>query len=113
MVHNGIITNYREIREYLKKKGHSFESETDTETIAKLTQHIHDRYPDLGFRQLVETVIQQLEGAFALAFKSQRFPGQLVATRRGSPLLIGIKSEETDLDYFPVSFSKGSPPRVF
>ena len=48
------------------------------------------------------------EGAFALAFKSKRFPGQLVATRRGSPLLIGIKSESRlTTDHFPVMFSKG------
>lgn len=60
MVHNGIITNYREIKEYLAKKGHTFESETDTEVIAKLIQHIHDRYPKYSFRQLVETTIQQL-----------------------------------------------------
>ncbi|ETN83834.1 class II glutamine amidotransferase [Necator americanus] len=64
------------------------QSETDTEVIAKLIQHIHDRYPDFSFRQLVEVVVQQLEGAFALAFKSPKFPGQLVATRRGSPLLL-------------------------
>ena len=65
MVHNGIITNYREIKEYLLKKGHKFESETDTEVIAKLTQHIHDRYPEFSFRQLVETVIQQLVRNFS------------------------------------------------
>ncbi|CAJ0586718.1 unnamed protein product, partial [Mesorhabditis spiculigera] len=107
VVHNGIITNYREIKSYLTKKGHVFESETDTEVIAKLTQHIADRYPDFSFRQLVETVIQQLEGAFALAFKSSRFPGQLVASRRGSPLLIGIKSKSRlSTDHFPVSYSK-------
>uniref|UniRef100_A0A914DLC0 glutamine--fructose-6-phosphate transaminase (isomerizing) n=1 Tax=Acrobeloides nanus TaxID=290746 RepID=A0A914DLC0_9BILA len=107
VAHNGIITNYREIKEYLIKKGHVFESETDTEVIAKLIQHIHDRYPRFGFRQLVETTIQQLEGAFALAFKSKRFPGQLVATRRGSPLLIGIKSSSRlTTDHFPVNFSK-------
>ncbi|GMT21762.1 hypothetical protein PFISCL1PPCAC_13059, partial [Pristionchus fissidentatus] len=108
VVHNGIITNYREIKEYLLKKGHRFESETDTEVIAKLIQHIHDRYPDFSFRQLVEIVIQQLEGAFALAFKSRKFPGQLVATRRGSPLLVGIKTNNGRLsfDQFPVSFSK-------
>lgn len=60
VVHNGIITNYREIKEYLIKKGLRFESETDTEVIAKLIQHIHDRYPKFSFRQLVETTIQQL-----------------------------------------------------
>ncbi|CAJ0960065.1 unnamed protein product, partial [Mesorhabditis belari] len=107
VVHNGIITNYREIKEYLLKKGHVFESETDTEVIAKLTQHISDRYPEFSFRQLVETVIQQLEGAFALAFKSSRFPGQLVASRRGSPLLVGIKSSNRlSTDRFPISYSK-------
>ncbi|MFH4973447.1 hypothetical protein AB6A40_000156 [Gnathostoma spinigerum] len=106
VVHNGIITNYREIKEYLVKKGHNFESETDTEVIAKLIQHIADRYPDFSFRQLVETTIQQLEGAFALAFKSIRFPGQLIATRRGSPLLIGIKStSRLSTDHFPVFYS--------
>lgn len=60
MVHNGIITNYREVKEYLMKKGHEFESETDTEVIAKLIQHIADKYPGFSFRQLVETAIQQL-----------------------------------------------------
>lgn len=60
VVHNGIVTNYREIKEYLQKKGYSFESETDTEVIAKLIHHIHERYPNFGFRQLVETTIQQL-----------------------------------------------------
>uniref|UniRef100_F1KTW2 glutamine--fructose-6-phosphate transaminase (isomerizing) n=1 Tax=Ascaris suum TaxID=6253 RepID=F1KTW2_ASCSU len=107
VVHNGIITNYREVKEYLMKKGHEFESETDTEVIAKLIQHIADKYPGFSFRQLVETAIQQLEGAFALAFKSSRFPGQLVATRRGSPLLVGIKSSSRlSTDHFPVFFSK-------
>ncbi|KHN82568.1 Glutamine--fructose-6-phosphate aminotransferase [isomerizing] 1 [Toxocara canis] len=107
VVHNGIITNYREVKEYLLKKGHEFESETDTEVIAKLIQHIADKYPEFSFRQLVETAIQQLEGAFALAFKSSRFPGQLVATRRGSPLLVGIKSSSRlSTDHFPVFFSK-------
>ncbi|KAE9421847.1 hypothetical protein Angca_005584 [Angiostrongylus cantonensis] len=109
VVHNGIITNYREIKEYLKKKGRKFESETDTEVIAKLTQHIHDRYPEFSFRQVVEVVVQQLEGAFALAFKSSNFPGQLVATRRGSPLVVGIKSNsQLQTNHFPVSFSKGA-----
>jgi len=106
VVHNGIITNYREIKEYLIKKGIRFESETDTEVIAKLIQHIHDRYPKFSFRQLVETTIQQLEGAFALAFKSRLFPGQLVASRRGSPLLIGIKSNSRlSTDHLTVNFS--------
>lgn len=60
VVHNGIVTNYRDIKEYLIRKGHKFESETDTEVIAKLIQHIYDRFPNFNFRQLVEATIQQL-----------------------------------------------------
>ena len=63
------------------KRGFTFESETDTETIAKLMKHIYDKHPDMSFRELVENCIQQLEGAFALAFKSKHFPGEIVVTR--------------------------------
>ncbi|KAI1725062.1 SIS domain-containing protein [Ditylenchus destructor] len=112
VVHNGIITNYNDLKGYLAKKHPSeekykFESETDTEVIAKLIQHIRGRYPKFSFRQLVEMTVQQLEGAFALAFKSKHFPGQLVATRRGSPLVVGIKGESrfTNQQY-PVFFSR-------
>uniref|UniRef100_A0AC35TQ90 Glutamine--fructose-6-phosphate transaminase (isomerizing) n=1 Tax=Rhabditophanes sp. KR3021 TaxID=114890 RepID=A0AC35TQ90_9BILA len=109
VVHNGILTNYRDLKEYLIKKGYEFESDTDTEVIAKLAQHLSNRYPSFTFRQIVETTIQQLEGAFALAFKSSRFPGQLVAARKGSPLLIGIKnSNAPSRAQFPVQFSKGA-----
>ncbi|XP_076318123.1 glutamine--fructose-6-phosphate aminotransferase [isomerizing] 2-like isoform X2 [Tachypleus tridentatus] len=109
VVHNGIITNYSDIKQFLLKKGYKFESETDTEVIAKLIKHIHDNHPDLSFRELVEQVIQQLEGAFALAFKSVKYPGQCVAARRGSPLLVGIKSKtHLATDYIPVLFSKES-----
>lgn len=60
MVHNGIITNYKDIKGYLEHKGYQFESETDTEVIAKLIHHIHERHPRYSFRQLVEIVVQQL-----------------------------------------------------
>ncbi|MCP9265893.1 Glutamine--fructose-6-phosphate aminotransferase [isomerizing] 1 [Dirofilaria immitis] len=106
VVHNGIITNYREVKEYLMKKGNEFESETDTEVIVKLIQHITNKCEGASFRQLVEATIQHLEGAFALAFKSNRFPGQLVATRRGSPLLIGIKTTgRLSTNHFPLAAS--------
>ncbi|VDO13690.1 unnamed protein product, partial [Brugia timori] len=60
VVHNGIITNYREVKEYLVKKGHEFESETDTEVIVKLIQHITSKCEGASFRQLVEATIQHL-----------------------------------------------------
>lgn len=106
VVHNGIITNYKDIKKFLTKKGYEFESETDTESIVKLVKHLSDTHPDLSFREVIEQATLQLEGAFALAFKSSRYPGQCVATRRGSPLLVGIKSKSNlESDRIPVIFS--------
>ncbi|XP_037673477.1 glutamine--fructose-6-phosphate aminotransferase [isomerizing] 2 isoform X2 [Choloepus didactylus] len=95
VIHNGIITNYKDLRQFLESKGYEFESETDTETIAKLIKYVFDNREteDIRFSTLVERVIQQLEGAFALVFKSIHYPGEAVATRRGSPLLIGVRSK--------------------
>ncbi|CAL4230099.1 unnamed protein product [Meganyctiphanes norvegica] len=108
VVHNGIITNYKDVKKFLMQKGHVFESETDTEIIAKLIGHLHKLHPKLGFRELVEQVVQQLEGAFALCFKSVHFPGELVSTRRGSPLVVGIKTKtKLATDHIPVVYTKG------
>uniref|UniRef100_A0A3Q3W669 glutamine--fructose-6-phosphate transaminase (isomerizing) n=1 Tax=Mola mola TaxID=94237 RepID=A0A3Q3W669_MOLML len=110
VIHNGIITNYKELRKYLITKGYEFESETDTEVIPKLTKYIYDNRESesLTFSTLVERVIQQLEGAFALVFKSRHFPGEAVATRRGSPLLIGVRSEHELLtDNIPIQYNSG------
>lgn len=108
VVHNGIVTNYKDIKSLLEKKGFVFESETDTEVIAKLAKHVHDTYAhDGSFREVVEIVVHQLEGAFALAFMSTKFPGECVVTRRGSPLLIGVKSNnKLSTDHIPVLYSK-------
>ncbi|XP_017709247.1 PREDICTED: glutamine--fructose-6-phosphate aminotransferase [isomerizing] 1 [Rhinopithecus bieti] len=83
VIHNGIITNYKDLKKFLESKGYDFESETDTETIAKLVKYMYDNQEsqDTSFTTLVERVIQQLEGAFALVFKSVHFPGQAVGTR--------------------------------
>uniref|UniRef100_A0A8C3ULN6 glutamine--fructose-6-phosphate transaminase (isomerizing) n=1 Tax=Catharus ustulatus TaxID=91951 RepID=A0A8C3ULN6_CATUS len=95
VIHNGIITNYKDLRKFLESKGYEFESDTDTETIPKLIKYMYDNREseDTSFSALVERVIQQLEGAFALVFKSIHYPGEAVATRRGSPLLIGVRSK--------------------
>jgi len=113
VVHNGIITNYREIKRYLEQQGHVFESETDTEVIAKLALHIHQQHPDHNFQQIVEMVIQQLEGAFACCFKSTQYPDECVAARRGSPLLVAMKTKgHLETDNVPVLFSKGEEIRT-
>jgi glucosamine--fructose-6-phosphate aminotransferase (isomerizing) len=109
VVHNGIINNYKEIRQFLEKNGYKFESETDTECVAKLARYLYHSEENWSFPDLVMAVISQLEGAFALIFKSKHFPNQLVVTRRGSPLLIGVKTDKKlqmntlDVDYEPSS----------
>lgn len=60
VVHNGIVTNYKEVKAFLERKGYVFESETDTEAIVKLVHHIYMQHPNLVFRELVEQAIQQL-----------------------------------------------------
>ncbi|XP_046753189.1 glutamine--fructose-6-phosphate aminotransferase [isomerizing] 2-like isoform X3 [Diprion similis] len=107
VVHNGIVTNYKEVKTLLQHRGYCFESETDTEVIAKLVHHLWTQHPNYSFRELVEQVIQQLEGAFALCFKSKHFPGECVATRRGSPLLVGIKTKtRLATDHVPILYGK-------
>uniref|UniRef100_A0A8C9FNE7 glutamine--fructose-6-phosphate transaminase (isomerizing) n=1 Tax=Pavo cristatus TaxID=9049 RepID=A0A8C9FNE7_PAVCR len=111
VIHNGIITNYKDLRKFLESKGYDFESETDTESIAKLVKYMYDNRDsdDISFTTLVERVIQQLEGAFALVFKSVHYPGQAVGTRRGSPLLIGVRSEhKLSTDHIPILYRTGN-----
>ncbi|KAH0950936.1 hypothetical protein HN011_003254 [Eciton burchellii] len=107
VVHNGIVTNYKEVKTLLQQRGYAFESDTDTEVIAKLIHHLWVQHPAYSFRELVEQVVQQLEGAFALCFKSKYFPGECVATRRGSPLLVGIKTKtRLATDHVPILYGK-------
>ncbi|XP_062913055.1 glutamine--fructose-6-phosphate aminotransferase [isomerizing] 1-like [Mobula hypostoma] len=107
VIHNGIITNYKDLRKFLESKGYEFESDTDTESIAKLVKYMYDNREDdnISFATLVERVIQQLEGAFALVLKSVHYPGEAVCTRRGGPLLIGVRSEHRlSTDHIPVLY---------
>ncbi|XP_061386324.1 glutamine--fructose-6-phosphate aminotransferase [isomerizing] 2-like isoform X2 [Musca vetustissima] len=107
VVHNGIITNYKDVKTYLETRGYEFESDTDTEVIAKLVHHLWKKHPGYSFRELVEQAIQQLEGAFAIALKSKYFPGECVASRRGSPLLVGIKTKtRLATDHIPILYGK-------
>ncbi|CAD5222006.1 unnamed protein product [Bursaphelenchus xylophilus] len=97
-VHNGIITNYRELKHFLARKGFEFESDTDTEAVVKLAMYIYQKYPNLNFRQIVEITVGELEGAFALVFKSRVFPG------------ICCESEEKPVTY-QVQLSKAKASR--
>ena len=107
VVHNGIITNYKELRELLSGKGFRFETETDTEAIAKLAKFIYDEHPTIDFTTLVKAVIKELQGAFGLLIKSVHYPGEVVAARKGSPLVIGVRTQKKmKVDFVDVEFGE-------
>ena len=92
VVHNGIIENFRELREELERDGAVFESETDTETVAQLI----DRELEAGADPVaaVKTALLRLEGAFALAILFSGHEDMLIGARRGSPLAVGYGNGE-------------------
>lgn len=92
IVHNGIIENFKELREELTKKGCRFVSQTDTETVAHLIAQEYDKVKDLT--EAVRLATKQLEGAYALCVMHQEMKNTLVATKRNAPLLIGIGEGE-------------------
>lgn len=105
VVHNGIITNYRELKEFLVKQGYSFKTHTDTEVIAALFLYCFTKNPDLELYQLTKDVLTNLEGSYGLMVKSVHYPNEIVATRKGSPLLIGVKSDQKlKVDFVDVEF---------
>ena len=91
VVHNGIIENYLEIKEKLTLEGHVFKSDTDTEVIPHLIQKFMDEKFDL--EHAVRKTIEIIEGAYAIAAVSVKEPNKIVATRKDSPLIIGIGEE--------------------
>ena len=107
VVHNGIITNYKELRTLLSAKGFKFETETDTECIAKLTKYLYDANPRVDFVDLAKAVISELEGAYGLLIKSVHFPHEVIAARKGSPLVIGVKTQKRmKVDFVDVEYSE-------
>ncbi len=93
IVHNGIIENHEALRAQQKKAGYAFDSDTDTEVIAHQI-HMHLKDADHDVLTAVKMAVQGLGGSFALAVVSQRSPKQIIAARRGSPLVIGIGNGE-------------------
>jgi glucosamine--fructose-6-phosphate aminotransferase (isomerizing) len=87
VVHNGIIENFRELREELANKGIHYETDTDTETVALLTQSYLDQ--GLSPRDAAEQTIARLMGAYALCFLFEGEDDLMIAARKGSPLAIG------------------------
>src|SRR5580704_5721583 len=88
IVHNGIIENYEELREQLKRSGYEFSSDTDTEVIAHRVHFNHARVGDLF--KAVQATIAELEGAYALAIVSEAYPDTIIVARAGCPVVLGL-----------------------
>jgi len=102
IVHNGIIENYKELKEFLIKKGHIFKSETDSEVIAHLIEENYNRFVETAdksgnnfFFESVLATLKFIKGTYGVAVINKDEPNKLIAAKFGSPLLIGIGENET------------------
>lgn len=90
IVHNGIIENYMELKEKLVRKGYDFQSQTDTEVVAKLLDYYYKGDPMEAIRRLIAAI----KGSYALGILFRDFPEEIFALRKDSPLIIGIGEGE-------------------
>ena len=89
LVHNGIIENYSALKTYLQERGHTFNSQTDTEVLAMLIGELYEG----DLEKAVQGALREVTGAYAIAVICEKEPDVLVCARKGSPLLVGIGSE--------------------
>ena len=90
IVHNGIIENYKQLKEFLIGEGYGFESQTDTETVAKLLDYYYDGDP----MTTISKVINEIEGSYAMGILFRDFPDRIFAVRKDSPLIVGVGKGE-------------------
>lgn len=90
IVHNGIIENYKQIKDFLITQGYGFESETDTETVAKLLDYYYEGDPI----ETITKMIDKVNGSYALGILFRDFPDTVFAVRKDSPLIIGVGNGE-------------------
>ncbi|RMF90819.1 MAG: glutamine--fructose-6-phosphate transaminase (isomerizing) [Methanobacteriota archaeon] len=90
LVHNGIISNYLELKEGLLERGHRFTSETDSEVLAHL---IEEKHRSAGLEEAVTEALKEVKGSYAILVISKKEPGRILCARHESPLLLGIGEE--------------------
>ncbi|MBI3142159.1 MAG: glutamine--fructose-6-phosphate transaminase (isomerizing) [Bacteroidetes bacterium] len=93
IIHNGIIENHATVKEALIRRGHRFVSDTDTEVLIHLVEEIQDN-EQCPLHDAVRLALQQVTGAYAIVVISEDQPGEMIAARKGSPLVMGIGSGE-------------------
>jgi glucosamine--fructose-6-phosphate aminotransferase (isomerizing) len=89
IIHNGIIENYGPIRKELTKRGHTFRSETDTEVLIELIADIRGN-EDVSLFEAVRIALNEVVGAYAIVVMDKNNPDQLIAAKKGSPMVVGI-----------------------
>lgn len=93
LIHNGIIENYASIKEELLKRGYRFISDTDTEVLVNLIEEVR-KQDQSSLEDAVRTALNEVVGAYAIVVMDRKNPDQLIAARKGSPLVIGIGENE-------------------
>ena len=93
-VHNGIIDNYKELRDKLVRKGYSFHSQTDTEVAIKTVDYYLKKY-NMGPIDAIVRAMVRVRGSYALAFMFKDYPNEIFVARKDSPMIIGVGEDET------------------
>jgi glucosamine--fructose-6-phosphate aminotransferase (isomerizing) len=93
MIHNGIIENYAPLKEEMKKRGHQFMSDTDTEVLVHLIEDIQQK-EKIRLGEAVRIALNEVVGAYAIVILSKDNPNELFAAKKGSPMVIGIGQDE-------------------
>ena len=93
LVHNGIIENYDPIKKFLRSKKVTFKSDTDTEVLVQLIGYFYNQ-GKLDFEESVRAALQRVDGAYGIVVLNIDFPEMMIAARKGSPLVMGIKEGE-------------------
>ena len=93
LVHNGVIENHVPIKKFLKSKKITFKSDTDTEILVQLIGYFYNS-GKLNFEQSVRAALQRVDGAYSIVVLHVDFPEMMIAARKGSPLVLGIKDSE-------------------
>jgi len=93
LVHNGIIENYDPIKKFLLSKSVKFKSETDTEVLVQLIGYFYNK-GKMDFEESVRAALQRVDGAYGIVILNTDYPDMMIAARKGSPLVLGIKEKE-------------------
>lgn len=109
LAHNGIVENYRELKEKLEKNGHKFISETDTEVIAHLIEHFFKN----NLEDAVREALKLVKGTYGLVVISKKDPGKIVAARMFSPLVVSVNSKGSFVASDPSAIISHSKRMVF